>query len=161
MSDCGEPCDACGNRGTHHLCDTCCEEEAKALEAKLSEVQAVLTEDVRLDQWEKCGIIDSAFIANLRQARRERDEARACLAFERVTVAELRAEVERLRLDTADLLARLDAAAFAVQHGIREVAERQKAAMLAAINDDSYASYDGAEVVGILKAVPLVTEGDK
>lgn len=97
MSDCGEPCDACGNRGTHHLCDTCCEEEAKALEAKLSEVQAVLTEDVRLDQWEKCGIIDSAFIANLRQARRERDEAQACLAFERVTVAELRAEVERLR----------------------------------------------------------------
>lgn len=103
MSDCGEPCDACGNRGTHHLCDTCCEEEAKALEAKLHEVQAVLTEDVRLDQWEKCGIIDSAFIANLRQARRERDEAQACLAFERVTVAELKLEVARLNKGLRDI----------------------------------------------------------
>ena len=138
MSDCDEPCDACGNRGTHHLCDTCCEEEAKALEAKLSEV-------------------------------------RACLAFERVTVAELRADVERLRADNADLLARLDAAAFAVQHGIREVAERQREACATACERvlteaERHALVPGrvktgigaaSECVDATLATPLVTEGDK
>lgn len=80
---------------------------------------------------------------------------------------EARAEVERLRgmlTEQGILLARLgiekpelDAL---VQASWRTVAERQKAAMLAAINDDNYASYDGAEVVRILNAVPLVTEGE-
>lgn len=50
--------------------------------------------------------------AKLEQVTRERDEARA--------------EAERLRADNADLLARLDAAAFAVPQGLRDVAERQR-----------------------------------
>lgn len=130
------------------------------------------------------GAHQTAYEWRLAEALRERDEARACLAFERVTVAELRAEierfrnavrekerlelaavqeldearaeVERLRLDNADLLARLDAAAFAVQHGIREVAERQREACAKAAQDDVR-----DDVVRAVRATPLVTEGDK
>lgn len=46
------------------------------------------------------------------------------------------------------------------KEALRLVVERQRQAMIAAINDDSYANYDGAEVVRILKAVPRVTEGE-
>lgn len=74
-----------------------------------------------------------------------------------VELEHLRAEVERLRADKD----RLHGILRDIEYDKDKVAERQKAAMLAAINDDSYASYDGAEVVSILKAVPLVTEGDK
>lgn len=73
------------------------------------------------------------------------------------------AEVERLRLDNADLLARLDAAAFAVQHGIREVAERQREACAERLHallreKKATAVWVGADEI---RATPLVTEGDK
>lgn len=167
MSDCDEPCDACGNRGTHHLCDTCCEEEAKALEAKLHEVQAVLTEDVRLDQWEKCGIIDSAFIANLRQARRERDEARAEVERLKELLTEQGILLSRLGIEKP----KLDAL---VQASWRTVAERQREACAAAVEaiqlprrswgdgEQSIGRYDGIEdAAERVRDTPLVTEGDK
>lgn len=99
------------------------------------------------------GGVEGAYERRLAEALRERDEAQACLAFERVTVAELRAEVERLRADNADLLAGLDAAAFAVPQGLRTVAERQREAC------EKYAFCQAcANAVG---SAALVTEGDK
>ena len=102
--------------------------------------------------------------AKLEQVMRERDEARACLAFERVTVAELRAEVERLRADNADLLSRLDAAAFAVKHGIREVAEKQREACANYLHVWRYDPSKGArswDECDAVRATPLVTEDEK
>lgn len=31
---CGEPCDSCTHRASHHLCDECCEQDLKALKAE-------------------------------------------------------------------------------------------------------------------------------
>jgi uncharacterized coiled-coil DUF342 family protein len=73
------------------------------------------------------------------ELERERDEARA--------------EVERLRADNADLLACLDAAAFAVPQGLRDVAEAQREACA----KYAFCQACANEVSG----APLVTEGDK
>lgn len=98
------------------------------------------------------------------QLIRERDEARAArdhfkdqLRERAEALLDARAEVERLRA----LSEMLKGTLRDIEYDKDKVAERQKAAMTAAINDDSYAHYDGAEVVGILKAVPLVTDEEE
>lgn len=86
------------------------------------------------------GDVSGAYERQLAEALRERDEARA--------------EVERLRADNADLLAHLDAAAFAVPQGLRDVAEAQREACAAVLDGPDAVS--AAEV----RATPLVTEGE-
>jgi hypothetical protein len=91
---------------------------------------------------------------------KQRDEARACLAFERVTVAELRAEVARLRADLnvvdddRSLAAkRWEVEAMRAHNHLRTVAERQREACA----KYAFCQACANEVSG----APLVTEGDK
>ena len=110
----------------------------------------------------------------LRVALRERDEARAEASrlddeaiYQRGLYESARAEVARLRADNADLLAHLDAAAFAVPQGLRTVAERQREACAGAAYtatslhpEPSPRSQLREAVVGAVEATPLVTEGE-
>lgn len=69
--------------------------EAKQLRAELDSSQNAVR--VAVDQMAKMLEQWQATDAKRAEAERERDEAWACLALERVTVAELKAEVARLR----------------------------------------------------------------
>jgi len=77
---------------------------------------------------------------------------------------ELRGEREdykRLRADNADLLARLDAAAFAVPQGLRAVAEKQREACANYLHVWRYDPSKGArswDECDAVRATPLVTE---
>lgn len=82
-------------------------------------------------------------------------------------VAKLEAEVKSLRADNADLLARLDAAGFAVSEGLRDVAERQREAVKSAVyaalslHPDAWTrSQLRAAVMEAIDATRLVTEGE-
>lgn len=135
-----------------HLCWGACEPEdwrARALKAE--------------QQVRELAEVAARNINDAQHLRRERDEALAEASrlddeaiYQRGLYESARAEVERLRLDNADLLARLDAAAFAVQHGIREVAERQREACAERMR---LAVDVNAE--HLCRATPLVTEVDK
>jgi len=84
--------------------------------------------------------------------------------YQRGLYESARADVERLRADNADLLSRLDAAAFAVKHGIREVAEKQREACANYLHVWRYDPSKGArswDECDAVRATPLVTEGEE
>lgn len=155
MSDCTEPCDGCANRATHHLCEACCEEDVARLTCERDEARKRAGDFERILVRE--GAYEAAYEYRLAEAIRERDAAREALA----RIESVGDDGGMTGLDYGDFigaLRRLHTTLKETNEALHAVAAHQKEAMLAAINDDSYASYDGAEVVSTLNAVPLVTE---
>lgn len=102
--------------------------------------------------------------SNVRRLARERDEARACLAFERVTVAELRAEVERLRgvedCRGDGLTYECNLTRPCVTCRLRTVAERQREACAKQFEGEGASVSDRGNAKWV-RATPLVTEVNK
>jgi uncharacterized sporulation protein YeaH/YhbH (DUF444 family) len=94
------------------------------------EARAALTDDTRLAEWEKRGVVDSAVIAKLREAR---------------------AEVARLRKDPLPALAMM-------RDIERTVAEKQREACAKVAYLYADLNYDSDTVEAKVRATPLVTE---